>query len=116
MQNLTDAVDEIVTIGDFLAVSEAHVLEDVTQCVQALQNKELDSLDRTAGAIQGTIFLDSKYSSKRLIFLTFLNKKFSTKYFKLKKRKHCRKVSNPKDKFKILFSRSCSTCSSSRYG
>ena len=54
MQNLTDAVDEIVTIGDFLAVSEAHVLEDVTQCVQALQNKELDSLDRTAGAIQGT--------------------------------------------------------------
>ena len=56
VQNLTDAVDEIVTIGDFLAVSEAHVLEDVTQCVQALQNKELDSLDRTAGAIQGTIF------------------------------------------------------------
>ena len=56
VQNLTDAVDEIVTIGDFLAVSEAHVLEDVTQCVQALQNKELDSLDRTAGAIQGTKF------------------------------------------------------------
>ena len=55
MQNLTDAVDEIVTIGDFLAVSEAHILEDVTQCVAALQAKELDNLDRTAGAIQGRV-------------------------------------------------------------
>jgi catenin alpha len=55
VQNLTDAVDEIVTIGDFLAVSEAHVLEDVTQCVAALQSKELDQLDRTAGAIQGRV-------------------------------------------------------------
>lgn len=55
VQNLTDAVDEIVTIGDFLAVSEAHILEDVTQCVSALQAKELDNLDRTAGAIQGRV-------------------------------------------------------------
>ena len=37
VQNLTDSVDEIVTIHDFLAVSEAHILEDVTQCVGALQ-------------------------------------------------------------------------------
>ena len=48
-------MDEIVTIGDFLAVSEAHILEDVTQCVAALQSKELDSLDRTAGAISGRV-------------------------------------------------------------
>ena len=73
---MTDAVDEIVTIGDFLAVSEAHVLEDVTQCVQALQNKELDSLDRTAGAIQGkkisNVSPSRLYDHKTVVFVDIL--------------------------------------------
>ena len=71
VQNLTDSVDEIVTIHDFLAVSEAHILEDVTQCVGALQvcpengivtmtkflfqAKECESLDHSAGSIQGRV-------------------------------------------------------------
>lgn len=50
---LTDAVDDITTIDDFLAVSENHILEDVNKCVLALQEGDPDSLDRTAGAIRG---------------------------------------------------------------
>jgi len=50
---LTDAVDDISTIDDFLAVSENHILEDVTKCVQALQEGSAEQLDRTAGAIRG---------------------------------------------------------------
>ena len=50
---LTDAVDDITTIDDFLAVSENHILEDVNKCVMALQENDADSLDRTAGAIRG---------------------------------------------------------------
>ncbi|XP_040298699.1 catenin alpha-1 [Bufo bufo] len=50
---LTDAVDDITSIDDFLAVSENHVLEDVNKCVIALQEKDVDGLDRTAGAIRG---------------------------------------------------------------
>lgn len=34
---LTDAVDDITTVDDFLAVSENHILEDVNNCVGALQ-------------------------------------------------------------------------------
>ena len=34
---LTDAVDDITTVDDFLAVSENHILEDVNECVAALQ-------------------------------------------------------------------------------
>ena len=34
---LTDAVDDITTVDDFLAVSENHILEDVNDCVAALQ-------------------------------------------------------------------------------
>ena len=34
---LTDAVDDITTVDDFLAVSENHILEDVNSCVAALQ-------------------------------------------------------------------------------
>ena len=34
---LTEAVDDITTIDDFLAVSESHILEDVNKCVLALQ-------------------------------------------------------------------------------
>ena len=34
---LTDAVDDITTIDDFLAVSENHILDDVNNCVAACQ-------------------------------------------------------------------------------
>ncbi|XP_050434703.1 catenin alpha isoform X3 [Adelges cooleyi] len=50
---LTEAVDDITTIDDFLAVSESHILEDVNKCVLALQEGSADPLDRTAGAIRG---------------------------------------------------------------
>ncbi|TRY67298.1 hypothetical protein TCAL_02266 [Tigriopus californicus] len=50
---LTDAVDDITTVDDFLAVSENHILEDVNKCVAALQSKDPDAVDITAGAIRG---------------------------------------------------------------
>ena len=50
---LTEAVDDITTIDDFLAVSENHILEDVNKCVLALQEGDGETLDRTAGAIRG---------------------------------------------------------------
>lgn len=50
---LTEAVDDITTVDDFLAVSENHIFEDVNVCVTALQNKDADSLDKMAGAIRG---------------------------------------------------------------
>ncbi|KAF6731325.1 Catenin alpha-1 [Oryzias melastigma] len=50
---LTDAVDDITSIDDFLCVSENHILEDVNKCVIALQERDVDGLDRTAGAIRG---------------------------------------------------------------
>ncbi|CRK88635.1 CLUMA_CG002365, isoform B [Clunio marinus] len=50
---LTEAVDDITTIDDFLAVSENHILEDVNKCVLALQEGDASDLRNTAGAIQG---------------------------------------------------------------
>ncbi|XP_043065478.1 catenin alpha [Drosophila ficusphila] len=50
---LTEAVDDITTIDDFLAVSENHILEDVNKCVMALQIADARDLRTTAGAIQG---------------------------------------------------------------
>lgn len=50
---LTEAVDDITTIDDFLAVSENHILEDVNKCVMALQVGDAKDLRTTAGAIQG---------------------------------------------------------------
>ncbi|XP_030379913.1 catenin alpha [Scaptodrosophila lebanonensis] len=50
---LTEAVDDITTIDDFLAVSENHILEDVNKCVMALQIGDSTDLRITAGAIQG---------------------------------------------------------------
>ncbi|XP_018025887.1 catenin alpha isoform X2 [Hyalella azteca] len=50
---LTDAVDDITTIDDFLAVSESHILEDVKTCVRAINEGDPDTLDRIAGAIRG---------------------------------------------------------------
>ena len=50
---LTDAVDDIVTVDDFLSVSENHILEDVNRCCLALQERDPETLDRIAGAIRG---------------------------------------------------------------
>ena len=50
---LTEAVDDITTIDDFLAVSESHILEDFKECVSALNEHDGDKLDRMAGAIRG---------------------------------------------------------------
>lgn len=50
---LTEAVDDITTIDDFLAVSESHILEDVNRCVLALQEGDADALERTANGIRG---------------------------------------------------------------
>eukprot|EP00096_Caligus_rogercresseyi_P008841 TRINITY_DN2865_c0_g1_i2.p1 TRINITY_DN2865_c0_g1~~TRINITY_DN2865_c0_g1_i2.p1 ORF type:complete len:919 (-),score=280.05 TRINITY_DN2865_c0_g1_i2:580-3336(-) len=50
---LTDAVDDITTVDDFLAVSENHILEDVNNCVAALQSGDVGGLDRMATSIQG---------------------------------------------------------------
>uniref|UniRef100_A0A4W4GPW7 Catenin alpha-2 n=1 Tax=Electrophorus electricus TaxID=8005 RepID=A0A4W4GPW7_ELEEL len=50
---LTEAVDDITSVDDFLSVSENHILEDVNKCVIALQEGDMDTLDRTAGAIRG---------------------------------------------------------------
>lgn len=33
--------------------SEAHILEDVNKCVQALQDRDPETVDRTAGQIRG---------------------------------------------------------------
>ena len=33
--------------------TEGHILEDVNKCVLALQQRDADMLDRTAGAIRG---------------------------------------------------------------
>lgn len=53
LQVLTEAVDDITSIDEFLATTEAHVLEDVNKCVQALQDKDPETVDRTAGQIRG---------------------------------------------------------------
>uniref|UniRef100_A0A8B9QZS8 Catenin alpha 3 n=1 Tax=Anas platyrhynchos TaxID=8839 RepID=A0A8B9QZS8_ANAPL len=50
---LTEAVDDITSIDDFLAVSESHILEDVNKCIIALREQNADNLDRAACAIRG---------------------------------------------------------------
>lgn len=50
---LTDSVDDITLINDFLSVSENHILEDLNRCVMALREQDSETLDRTAGAIRG---------------------------------------------------------------
>uniref|UniRef100_A0A8C4NHC2 Catenin (cadherin-associated protein), alpha 2 n=1 Tax=Eptatretus burgeri TaxID=7764 RepID=A0A8C4NHC2_EPTBU len=37
----------------YVAIAESHILEDVNKCVIALQERDVDALDRTAGAIRG---------------------------------------------------------------
>lgn len=50
---LTDSVDDITLINDFLSVSENHILEDLNRCVMSLRDQDFETLDRTAGAIRG---------------------------------------------------------------
>ncbi|NXC47257.1 CTNA3 protein, partial [Penelope pileata] len=50
---LTEAVDDITSIDDFLAVSESHILEDVNKCIIALREQNADNLDHAAGVIRG---------------------------------------------------------------
>lgn len=50
---MTEAVDDITTTDDFLAVSDNHILEDVNKYVLALQEGGPNILDETAGAIKG---------------------------------------------------------------
>lgn len=47
------AVDAIITLDDFLAVSELHIIEDVQTGQHVLRQKEYDDLDRVAGMIRG---------------------------------------------------------------
>ena len=47
---LTDAVDDLVTMEDFLAVSEAHILQDVNSCCLALREREAREV-ATVGAV-----------------------------------------------------------------
>ncbi|XP_072095278.1 catenin alpha-3-like isoform X3 [Mobula birostris] len=50
---LTEAVDDITSIDEFLAISESHILEDVNNCIISLREKDPDTLDCVAGAIRG---------------------------------------------------------------
>jgi catenin alpha len=47
------AVDAIISVDDFLAVSEMHIADDIRACIAAITQRDADMLDRTAGAIRG---------------------------------------------------------------
>lgn len=50
---LVTSVDGIISINDFLAVSETHIIDDVKICVLALQEKNLESFEETGLKISG---------------------------------------------------------------
>lgn len=39
----------------FVVSTEAHILEDVNKCIEALQHGDPETLDRTAGAVRGRV-------------------------------------------------------------
>ena len=49
---LTDAVDDVTTVDDFLAVSENHILEDIKTCVQAMRDSDRSVLEQRARSIR----------------------------------------------------------------
>ncbi|XP_076345758.1 catenin alpha-like isoform X2 [Tachypleus tridentatus] len=49
---LTEAVDDITTIDDFLAVTEDHLIEDMKKCVAAIQDNDQELLDYLAAQVQ----------------------------------------------------------------
>uniref|UniRef100_A0A915D7P2 Uncharacterized protein n=1 Tax=Ditylenchus dipsaci TaxID=166011 RepID=A0A915D7P2_9BILA len=50
---LTMAMDNLISVEDFLSVSEVHISEDVKVGIQAIMEKDAEAFDRTAGAIRG---------------------------------------------------------------
>ena len=40
LAGVTKAVDDVTNIVDFLAVTEAHILDDIKKCVLALQDRD----------------------------------------------------------------------------
>ena len=50
---LTEAIDDITNFNDFLSVSESHILDDVNKCVFAVQDKDVEQLDKTAAVVRG---------------------------------------------------------------
>ncbi|XP_057306663.1 catenin alpha-2-like isoform X2 [Hydractinia symbiolongicarpus] len=52
---LTEAVDDITTVDDFLIVSEGHILEDINLCVKAVDERDVEALDLKAGAVRSRI-------------------------------------------------------------
>ena len=61
-------MDDIVTVDDFLAVSENHILEDVNKCCLALQEGDSETLDR---------FVQNSTLFEKDIFAIKFNKYFS---------------------------------------
>ncbi|XP_062500485.1 catenin alpha-like [Corticium candelabrum] len=49
------AVDNIVDIDDFLAVSDIHVLEDLRKCMVAIHDADVNSLEQALSSVQGRI-------------------------------------------------------------
>lgn len=49
---LTDSVDDITQVNDFLSVSENHILDDLNRSCIALRESDPDLLDRLAGGIR----------------------------------------------------------------
>ncbi|KAI1719528.1 vinculin family domain-containing protein [Ditylenchus destructor] len=50
---LTMAMDNLISVEDFLSVTEAHISEDVKNALKAIVERDAETLDRTAGAIRG---------------------------------------------------------------
>lgn len=50
---LTDSVDDLITINEFLSVGENHILDDLNRCVMCVRETDPDTLDRIAGVIRG---------------------------------------------------------------
>lgn len=50
---LTSAMDSLISVDDFLAVTEAHINEDCEQGIQAIVEQNEELLDRVAGCIRG---------------------------------------------------------------
>ena len=49
---LTETVDDIVTIDDYLAVTENHVLDDIKKCCMAMKQRDLQTLATVVGSVE----------------------------------------------------------------
>jgi len=50
---LTIAMDSLISADDFLAVSDAHIIEDAKAGIEAIVGRDAERLDRVAGEIRG---------------------------------------------------------------